>query len=127
MAFQAEEANNFKLDIHIVPVGLDYDNYQNYKSSLIVNFGEPIAVKEYIELYKETPAKAINDIKDKLSEHIKPLIIDIESKDNYDLYNELRVIYRTRMAQTLNVDAWDERNRIYIDQQLIKLYLYCSQ
>ncbi len=120
MAFQAEEANDFNLDIHIVPVGIDYDNYQKYKGSLIVKFGEPIAVKDYIESYKENPAKAINDIKDELSEHIKPLIIDIESEDNYDLYNELRVIYRSRMAQVLNVNAKDERNRIYIDQQLIK-------
>ena len=120
MAFQTEEANDFNLDIHIVPVGIDYDNYQNYRGSLIVNFGKPIAVKEFIESYKETPAIAINDIKDRLSEHIKPLIIDIESEDNYDLYNELRVIYRSRMAQKLNVDARDDRNRLYIDQQLIK-------
>lgn len=120
MAFQTEEANNFMLDIHIVPVGIDYDNYQNYRSSPIVNFGEPIAVKEYIELYKDTPAIAINSINQRLSEHIKPLIINIESEDNYDLYNELRVIYRSRMAQILKVDAKDERNRIYIDQQLIK-------
>ncbi|MBC8320701.1 MAG: 1-acyl-sn-glycerol-3-phosphate acyltransferase [Bacteroidetes bacterium] len=121
MAFQAEEANNFMLDIHIVPVGIDYDNKQNYRSSLIVNFGEPIAVKDYVELYKNKPAVAINNIKQQLSERIKHLTINIESENNYDLYNELRVIYRSRMAQKLNVDAKKEHNRIFIDQQTIKL------
>lgn len=120
MAFQTEEANNFNLDIHIVPVGIDYDNYQSYRSSPIVNFGEPIAVKEYIEQYKANPAIAINQIKERLSEHIKPLIVNIENEDNYDLYNELRVIYRSHMAKTLKLDAKDVHYRIYIDQQLIK-------
>ncbi len=119
MAFQTEEANNFSLDIHIVPVGIDYDNYQNYRSSPIVNFGIPIPVQEYTELYKETPAIAINSIKQRLSEHLKPTIVDIESEDNYDLYNELRVIYRSRMAEKLELDSKDNRNRLFMDQQLI--------
>ena len=119
MAFQTEEANNYNLDIHIVPVGIDYDNYQNYRSSVIVNFGEPIAVKEYLELYKNNQAIAINKIKDRLSEHIKPLIVDIESVDNYDLYNELRIICRSHMAHILVLDAKDVENRLYIDQQTI--------
>jgi|ETNmetMinimDraft_13_1059891.scaffolds.fasta_scaffold07688_1 1-acyl-sn-glycerol-3-phosphate acyltransferase len=120
MAFQAEEVNNSSLDVHIVPVGLDYENYHNVRSSLIVNFGEPIAVKEYIELYKENSAIAINEIKQRLSEHIKPLIVNIESENNYNLYNELRDIYRSRMARILRIDTTDEKNRIYIDQQLIE-------
>jgi len=120
MAFQTEEANGFNLDIHIVPVGIDYNHYQNYKSSPILIFGEPIPVKDYIDSYKENPAIAINNIKDRLSEHIKVLIVDIESEDNYDLYNELRVIYRTQMALKLKIDPKDVRNRVFIDQQLIK-------
>lgn len=120
MAFQAEEANNYLLDVQIVPVGLDYDDYQEFRSSLIVKFGEPIAVKEYIELYKESPAIAINKITNKLSDHMKPLIVNIESEDNYDLFNELRQIYRSRMAQHLKLNDRDEKNRVFIDQQLIK-------
>jgi len=120
MAFETEEANDYSLDIQIVPVGIDYDNYENYRSSVIVNFGKPISVADYIEQYKDNSAVAINQIKDELSEHMKPLIINIESVDNYDLYNELRIIYRSRMAQILNLDAKDVKNRLTIDQNLIK-------
>jgi 1-acyl-sn-glycerol-3-phosphate acyltransferase len=119
MAFETEEANGFNLDIQIVPVGIDYDNYQKYRGSLIVNFGKPVAVADYIEQYKENSAIAINQIKNELSSQMKPLIIDIESVDNYDLYNELRIIYRSRMAQILNLDSKDEKNRLVIDQELI--------
>jgi len=120
MAFETEEANNYNLDIHIVPVGIDYDNYESYRSSLIVNFGKPVAVADYVEQYKSNSAIAINQIKNELSEHMKPLIVNIESIDNYDLYNELRTIYRSRMAQILNVDCNDIKNRLTIDQYLVK-------
>ena len=120
MAFETEEANDFNLEIQIVPVGIDYDSYESYRSSLIVNFGKPVAVADYIEQYKDNSAVAINQIKDELSEHMKPLIINIESVDNYDLYNELRIIYRSRMAQILNLNAKDIKNQLRIDQALIK-------
>ena len=120
MAFETEEANNYNLDIHIVPVGIDYDNYESYRSSLIVNFGKPVAVADYVEQYKSNSAIAINQIKNELSEHMKPLIVNIESVDNYELYNELRIIYRSRMAEVLNVDCNDVKNRLTIDQYLVK-------
>jgi len=119
MAFETEDANGYNLDIHIVPVGIDYDNYDNYRSSLIVKFGKPIAVADYIKQYKDNPAVAINQIKDDLSIHMKPLIINIESVDNYELYNELRIIYRSRMAQVLNLDSKKLKNQLHIDQTLI--------
>jgi len=70
MAFQAEELNNFELDLQIVPVGIDYDDYEKVRGSLIVKFGEPVQVKDFVELYQESPAIALNSIKDKLSEHL---------------------------------------------------------
>ncbi|MFK5856001.1 MAG: lysophospholipid acyltransferase family protein [Bacteroidota bacterium] len=121
MAFQTEEANDFNLDINIVPVGIYYDNYQKYRSSLIVNFGSPVSVGDFVEEYKTNPAIAINKIKDKLAEHMKPLIINIESDDNYELYNELRLIYFSQMAQILELDPKDEHNRIFIEQRIIEL------
>lgn len=120
MAFQAEESNNFELDLQIIPVGIDYDDYEKVRGSLIVNYGEPVQVKDFVELYKEYPAIAINNIKNKLSEHLKPLIVNIESEKYYELYNELRYIYRSRMTKILHLDKKTEKNRVYIDQELIR-------
>mgnify|MGYP001082652081 CR=1 FL=1 len=93
IAFQTEEANNFGLDIHIVPVGIDYENYQAFRSKLSLNFGKPVPVSNHYEAYKKNPAIAINAIKDELSSQIKPLIVDIETEDYYELFNNARVIY----------------------------------
>lgn len=120
IAFSTEEINDFNLDMHIVPVGIDYDDFSKYRSSVIINYGKPIPVSEYIDIYKENPAVALNNIKERLSEHMAPLIVNILSEEYYDLYNELRVIYRSRMANKLDVNVKDDHNRIFIDQQTIR-------
>lgn len=93
IAFQTEEANNYKLDIQIVPVGIDYEDYQAFRSKLIINFGKPIPVSKFYKSYQANPAIGINTIKDELASKIKPLIIDIDNEDYYDLINWGRKIY----------------------------------
>lgn len=93
IAFQTEEANEYKLDIQIVPVGIDYNDYQAFRSKLIVNFGKPISLNKYFDTYKVTPAIAINAIKQDLSEEIKTLIVNIESEKYYEMINFARMFY----------------------------------
>ncbi len=119
MAFKTEESNNFELDIHIVPVGIDYDNFFKYRSSLIISFGKPVKLSEFTQLYKENQAIALNKIKERLSKQMAPLIPNIQSKDHYDTYNEIRVIYRNKMADKMRVKASDPKNRILLDKKII--------
>ncbi len=93
IAFQTEEASGFSLDIKIVPVGISYSNYENVRSDLLVVFGEAFPVSEFYAAYKENPAKAYNEIKKKLSEQIKPLMIHIGS-EHYEAYDFFRKAYR---------------------------------
>ena len=93
IAFQAEEASGYSLDIKIVPVGISYSNYENVRSDLLVVFGEAFPVSEFYAAYKENPAKAYNEIKKKLSEQIKPLMIHIGS-EHYEAYDFFRKAYR---------------------------------
>ena len=52
--------------VKIVPVGIDYGNYDKSGRHLIINYGKPISIKDYYELYKEKPAEAMNQIKENL-------------------------------------------------------------
>ncbi len=118
MAFQAEEANDYNLDIHIVPVGIDYDHYFNPRGSVVINFGKPVAVHNYYKLYKQNKAVAINKIKEELSQHMAPLIVNIKSKDNYNTYNELRAICREDFIINHRNVVSNTENRVLIDQHL---------
>jgi 1-acyl-sn-glycerol-3-phosphate acyltransferase len=102
IAFQTEEANNYNLDIQIVPVGIDYDDYQAFRSKLILNFGKPIPVSKFYKSYQENPAIGINAIKDELASKLKPLIVNIESEAYYDLIHWGRKIYTNHLNDQNN-------------------------
>jgi len=120
MAFQAEEAYNYKLDIQIVPVGLDYTNYYKFNHNLFVNFGKPIPVQDYISLYKEAPSKAYLKILGKISEELKKLMIQVNNSQYYLLINELREIYKYKMKDYLKLPNLKHSNKFTADKELIR-------
>lgn len=89
IAFQAEVENDFNLDVQIVPVGIYYDNYTNTNSLLNINYGKPISVGAYKAHYYENPQRCLNELRIRLSDAIKPLIVDFELEDDYDVFKKI--------------------------------------
>ncbi len=121
MAFQAEEAYDYNLDIQIVPVGLDYTNYYTFNHHLLVNFGKPISVLNYIHLYKENPSKAHLAVINKLAEELKKIMLHIENLSYYNLINELRDIYKYRMKAFFQLPNLKHPNKFKADKKLIHI------
>jgi len=120
MAFQAEEAYNYQLDIQIVPVGLDYTNYYKFNHHLFINFGEPIPVQDYIALYKETPSKAHLKLIGKIAEELKKVMLHVDKSSYYQLINELREIYKYKMKDYLELPNLKYINKFKADKKLIQ-------
>ncbi|NPD45649.1 MULTISPECIES: 1-acyl-sn-glycerol-3-phosphate acyltransferase [unclassified Lentimicrobium] len=93
IAMQTEEANDFKLGIQLIPVGISYSNYTQCQSTLSINFGHPIHLADYYEEYKKKPAIALNQIRDKMSESLKENMIHIEDDENYNAVEYLMTAY----------------------------------
>lgn len=121
IAFQADEASDFTLRIKLIPVGLDYSDYMNIQSTLIINFGEKIELSDFYDLYRENPAKGMNALLEKLSEKMKELIVNIENREHYKLINELREIYKFRMAEHLSHKPKRQPEKFFADQKLVKI------
>jgi 1-acyl-sn-glycerol-3-phosphate acyltransferase len=90
VAFQSDEATDFKLKIKIVPVAIEYSNYTRYRQVLTVAYGKPIEVSEYYELYKESPERALNELRSRLSDEMKSNMIHISSEEDYEALDEIR-------------------------------------
>ncbi|MFH1001341.1 MAG: 1-acyl-sn-glycerol-3-phosphate acyltransferase [Bacteroidota bacterium] len=120
IAFITEEANDFKLDMKIVPVGMDFSVYENFRSELLINFGKPIPVSDYYQVYKENPSIAINQIKGTLAESLKSLMVQIKSEKHYQLYNEVREIYKHEMAKKMGFPSAKQPYKLQADQELIR-------
>lgn len=93
IAFMAEEASNYSLDVKIVPVGINYQDYYEFRTDVLINFGKPISVKEYRAQYEENPQKANHDLVQRVTEELSSLIIDIRDTENYDNFETARTIY----------------------------------
>jgi 1-acyl-sn-glycerol-3-phosphate acyltransferase len=100
VAFQSDEATGFNLKIKIIPVGIEYSNYTRYRQVLTVTYGKPIEVSEYHELYRESPEKALNQLRTRLSEEMKSNMIHIPEED-YEAIDELRGMINGRFGDDI--------------------------
>jgi 1-acyl-sn-glycerol-3-phosphate acyltransferase len=115
VAFQAEEASAFKLNIQIIPVGLEFSHYTRYRQVLTVVYGKPIEVSEYHDLYRKNPEIALNELRSRLASEIKKIIVHIESEEDYEAIDELRTIINGRYSDNLKLPKLF-RDRILIEK-----------
>jgi 1-acyl-sn-glycerol-3-phosphate acyltransferase len=101
VAFQSDEATGYSLKIKIIPVGLEYSNYSRYRQILTVVYGKPIEVSEFFELYKESPERALNELRSKLSQEMKNNMIHIETEEDYEAIDELRSMINGRFSDDI--------------------------
>lgn len=113
IAFQAEEASGYNLKIKIIPVGLEFTNYSRYRQVLTVVYGKPIEVSDYTEHYKQSPERAFNELRQRLSEEMKNNMVHIESEKDYEAIDELRSIINGRYSDDVKFP------KIFRDRMLV--------
>jgi glycerol-3-phosphate O-acyltransferase/dihydroxyacetone phosphate acyltransferase len=79
MVFGAYEAMPHD-QLVVVPVGVNYSHPHKFRSTVFYNVGEPLAVKDYIEQYRENPAKANNRFLQTLEPRMRELVTHIRNK-----------------------------------------------
>ena len=89
IAFQAQELMP-DMPLYIVPVGLQYGNFFRFRSTINVNFGDPINVKEFLAGNSSmTPQEQMNKMREDLAERMKALIMYIPNDEHYEATYEI--------------------------------------
>lgn len=70
--------------LYIVPVGMDYDEYEKPYSSVCVEIGEPIDVREFMQDFEENEPVALNRMREALTQGLKGVMHHVESADHYE-------------------------------------------
>lgn len=89
-AFATEERNNWTLDVHFVPVGINYSDRENFGGDYLANIGKPIRLAHYRERYLENPARALNELKKDIEQALEKLAIHIRTQEYYQETEWLR-------------------------------------
>lgn len=101
IAFQSEQASDYNLNIKIIPVGLEFTNYHRFRQVLTVVYGKPIEVSEYNDLYNNSPEKALNELRSRLTSEMMRIMVHIESEEDYEAIDELRSIINGRFSDNI--------------------------
>ncbi len=115
IAFMADEASDFEMKIKIIPVGLEFTNYQRFRQVLTVVYGKPVEVDEYHELYKKSPEIALNELRNRLAREMRMLMVHIDSEEDYEAIDELRSLVNGQYSDDVSFPKLF-RDRMLIDK-----------
>jgi len=118
IAFQSEESTSYNLNLHIIPVGIDYSDYFNAGADLTVVYGTPIKVADYAAQYHENEQKTINTVLNVLADNMRSVMIHIP-EGNYTLISQISTIYEPNVWDTCNVKR-QPYNKLTIKQYIIQ-------
>ncbi len=126
IAFQAQELMT-DMPLYIVPVGIRYGSFFRFRSTVRVQIGDPINVKEFLDTHPEmTPQEQMNVMREELAERMKSSIFYIPNDENYDATYEIcaavvkqQVKYisrKTNSGRKNRLDAHFEANKLTLSR-----------
>ena len=121
IAFIAQEEYGEKQGVVIIPLGINYGHYQNFRSTLLINFGKPIEVADYYRVYTVNPGMAINQLKERYAAEVSKLMIDIQTEEYYQTYMLLRTIFNDDLRNKLGITDHSLTGKFKADKAMIAM------
>lgn len=96
MAFGSYEKDQLE-DLQIIPVGVNFTNPDAIRSEVMLNFGEPIFVKDYFVDYQKNDRVGVDHLIEKITAGMRQVMVRIESPDDVELTEQLWTLYRNQI------------------------------
>jgi len=109
MAFGAHE--KFGLDVHIVPVGINYTYPSKFRKEVMINFHESFSIKELKADYEANPAKALLLFNERVDASLRKEVIIVENPENDWLAEQLLKMERNNLVLPLFQWRFDTDDR----------------
>ncbi len=88
IALTVQQENDWKLPLYILPVAVQYDHYYNFRSRVLINYGEAIPVDA---AFQSLPEREFYDtLLEKTRSGLLPLMVHIENEDYEVIEKHLR-------------------------------------
>ncbi|MBT8219203.1 MAG: 1-acyl-sn-glycerol-3-phosphate acyltransferase [Bacteroidia bacterium] len=92
IALNTEYENDWNVEIQILPIGLNYDQAEGFRSNLVIYAGKPFKVRNWRKEFESAPRKAARDVTDYLEDQLKSLTFEGDQK-RLDLLKKIRSFY----------------------------------
>jgi ABC-type multidrug transport system fused ATPase/permease subunit len=112
------------LDLQIVPAGINYTHAERPRTEVMVDFGPPIRVLDYLDTYLENKPKALTSLNRELAQRLEKQVI-IEQRGTEQLTEQLLELERNDQHPPSGWKIREEsrlRFEQYICQQVARLH-----
>lgn len=106
------------IDIHVVPVGVNYTNPDKFRSDVMIDFGEPIRVQDYANIYRENPSKAVTALTNVLRGRMLERVIHLDNPAEDAWKEPLLEIHRNGTSPKLFPAFSDESAPLFREKEL---------
>ncbi|NJL74953.1 MAG: hypothetical protein HC892_07905 [Saprospiraceae bacterium] len=96
MALLAESSKQFQLGLAVLPVGLNYEAPNFFRTKLVINVGEPIFAKAYQELYEKDYWNAVKQLTTDLEVALQDLEIAPNDEEEDTLLRRVEIVVQNQ-------------------------------
>jgi glycerol-3-phosphate O-acyltransferase/dihydroxyacetone phosphate acyltransferase len=104
IVFGAESSMDNRMDLLVIPIGVNYENPKKFRSRLLLTYGEPIHVSDYIKQYQKEPARTVNEFTRDVEEAMAKLLTVIPDKENDKLVEQVEEVYKKDLTLSKGLD-----------------------
>jgi glycerol-3-phosphate O-acyltransferase/dihydroxyacetone phosphate acyltransferase len=97
MALELESRHAGKLGLLVVPAGLTYSAKEIYRSDVLVHFGQPLRVTDFLEGYTEHRKECIQRLTREIERRIQLLILHLPSLEHARVIAGVKSLYLDRL------------------------------
>ena len=119
IALGAEKQNDFNLGLTIIPLGLYFTARNRFRSKVLLNFGKPIPISEFKEIYEEDEYEGVHRLTDRISDELVKLTVNVKKNELDDFVVDLEKIYKATLIDDLvEEDPLQSKSDIFKDMYL---------
>lgn len=104
IALEAERRNGYQLGLTVLPIGLYFFSRSRFRSRVLLNVGQPIALSSYCELNEQDNYEAVQQFTDEIQRRLEQLTVNIQHEELDEFVRDIEVLYRDDLKQELIAD-----------------------
>lgn len=97
IALGAYAASDFKQDVKIQCIGINYDNPHLFRKDVLLSYSEPISVSEHKKQYEENQKDAVGAITEKIRVNMETEVVHIEHEEADGITKQVESLYRAEL------------------------------
>lgn len=124
IALGAAARHDFKQEITILPVGLNYSEPTLFRSKILVNIAPPIFASSYAGIFREDQGKAYKLMTEHLRVALEAQIIHTHTDEDDELLEQIEAVYKSKLLPGLGTGLPKPEEEFLLTRRMVASLAY---